>query len=45
MRVSVNYDGLVSTHSQLRYEEMSKGSAQVVDLAGDGEVRSRAIME
>ncbi|XP_022889102.1 protein FAR1-RELATED SEQUENCE 6-like [Olea europaea var. sylvestris] len=44
-RVPVNYAGLETTLAQLRYEEMSKGFAQVADLAADDEMRSRAIME
>lgn len=44
-RVAVNYDGLVSTPTQLKYEEMSKKFAQLANLAADDEIRSRAIVE
>ncbi|XP_022841729.1 uncharacterized protein LOC111365429 [Olea europaea var. sylvestris] len=44
-RVPINYAGLETTPAQLRYEEMSKGFAQVADLAADDEMLSRAIME
>lgn len=36
----MTYDKLVSTHAQLRYDEMSKGFAQVSYLATDDKVRS-----
>lgn len=44
-RVTANYDGLIITPAQLRYEEMLKGFAQVTDLAADNEIRSRMIMD
>ncbi|XP_022868627.1 protein FAR-RED IMPAIRED RESPONSE 1-like [Olea europaea var. sylvestris] len=44
-RVAVNYDGLVNTPTQLRYEEMSNEFAQLVNLAAEDEIRSRAIVE
>ncbi|XP_022889129.1 protein FAR1-RELATED SEQUENCE 5-like [Olea europaea var. sylvestris] len=43
--IAVNYDGLVSTPGQLRYDEMCKAFSQVADLAADDEVRTRAIMD
>ncbi|XP_022883439.1 protein FAR-RED IMPAIRED RESPONSE 1-like [Olea europaea var. sylvestris] len=39
-RVAVNYAGLVSTPSQLRYEEMSKAFVKVANLAADDETRN-----
>ncbi|XP_022846230.1 protein FAR1-RELATED SEQUENCE 1-like [Olea europaea var. sylvestris] len=44
-KVAVNYDGLVSTPTQLRYEEMSNEFVQLVNLTADDEIRSRAIVE
>ncbi|XP_022841930.1 protein FAR1-RELATED SEQUENCE 5-like [Olea europaea var. sylvestris] len=44
-RVAVNYNGLVSTLAQMRYDEMSTGFAQLANLVADDERRSRAIIE
>ncbi|XP_022845346.1 protein FAR1-RELATED SEQUENCE 2-like [Olea europaea var. sylvestris] len=44
-RVSVNYDGLVSSLEQLRYNDMCRAFAQIADLAADDEGRARAIMD
>ncbi|XP_022883667.1 protein FAR1-RELATED SEQUENCE 5-like [Olea europaea var. sylvestris] len=44
-RVAMNYDGLVSTPEQLRYDSMCKAFAEVADLAADNECRARAILD
>ncbi|XP_022888418.1 protein FAR-RED IMPAIRED RESPONSE 1-like isoform X1 [Olea europaea var. sylvestris] len=44
-RVAVNYDGLVSTPEQLRYDNMCEAFARVADLAADDEGRTRMIMD
>lgn len=44
-RVTVNYDGLVSTPEQLRYGDMYRAFEEVADLAADDEGRACVIME
>ncbi|XP_022856932.1 protein FAR-RED IMPAIRED RESPONSE 1-like [Olea europaea var. sylvestris] len=44
-RVAMNYDGLVSTPEQLRYDSMCKAFAEVADLAVDDECWTRVILD
>ncbi|XP_022857678.1 protein FAR-RED IMPAIRED RESPONSE 1-like [Olea europaea var. sylvestris] len=44
-RVAIHYDGLISTPTQMRYDEMCQAFSEVVDLAADDEARARAVME
>ncbi|XP_022870525.1 protein FAR1-RELATED SEQUENCE 2-like isoform X2 [Olea europaea var. sylvestris] len=44
-RVAVNYDGLISSPKQLRYDELCHEFAKLADLAADDEGRSRVILD
>ncbi|KAL2499469.1 Protein FAR1-RELATED SEQUENCE 5 [Abeliophyllum distichum] len=44
-RVSINYDGWMSTPAQLRYEKMTIAFANVADMVADDEERTRAVLE
>ncbi|XP_022891144.1 protein FAR1-RELATED SEQUENCE 5-like [Olea europaea var. sylvestris] len=44
-RVAVNYAGLVSTPSQLRYDSMCQSFAGLADLAADDDGQTRAIID
>lgn len=44
-RVAVNYDGLLSTPTQLRYDDMCRAFSEVANLAADDEVLVRSIMD
>lgn len=41
----MNYDGLVSSPGQLRYDSMCKAFAEVADLVAEDEGRARAILD
>jgi len=45
MRVKINYNGWISTPSQLRYDKLCSEFAKVADLVADDEERTRATME
>ncbi|XP_022869200.1 protein FAR-RED IMPAIRED RESPONSE 1-like [Olea europaea var. sylvestris] len=44
-RVAVNYDGLISSPGQLRYDELCHEFAKLADLATDDERQSRVILD
>ncbi|XP_052198271.1 protein FAR1-RELATED SEQUENCE 1-like [Diospyros lotus] len=45
MRVKINYNGWISTPSQLRYDQLCSAFAKVADKVADDEERTRATME
>ncbi|XP_022842040.1 protein FAR1-RELATED SEQUENCE 9-like [Olea europaea var. sylvestris] len=44
-RVVTTYDGLVSTHEQLRYEQLCAALTKIADLVAINEDRSKQLME